>query len=61
LFDQLPSHDGRKSALASLITFEAMRLRKANELTGVSQAALSRRNQLPKEQLIQLTFSKVVN
>jgi hypothetical protein len=58
LFEQLPSHDGRKSALASLITFEAMSLRNANELTGVAQAALSRRNQIPKEQLIQLTFFK---
>jgi hypothetical protein len=61
LFEQLPSHDGRKSALASLITFEAMSLRNANELTGVAQAALSRRNQIPKEQLIQLTFFKVVS
>jgi hypothetical protein len=59
IFKQFPSHDSRRSALASLILRDSMSLQEVKKLTGVSNSAMSRRNQLSKEHLFSIVFSKV--
>jgi DNA-directed RNA polymerase specialized sigma subunit len=59
IFKQFPSHDPRRSALANLIFRDSMPLQEVKKLTGVSKSAMSRRNQLSKEHLFSIVFSKV--
>lgn len=60
IFQSFSPNDPRRSALASLLTHQVMTLSDSSKLTGVSKAALSRRNQLSKKQLFDILFSKVV-
>jgi hypothetical protein len=59
IFKQFATHDLRRSALANLIFRESLSLQKVKQLTGVSKSAMSRRNQLSKEHLFSIIFSKV--